>query len=94
MNKEKEVSMNQTVIKPKQPAVTEATEQASDRLIRSLDRLYTRSSVWIAFRNGIFTGLGATLGAGLILWLIGWLITKLYFVPGVPLLEQLLQSNN
>ncbi len=62
-----------------------------DKLIAALERSYpsTRRLIWRSFLQGLFVGIGATIGLSILVALVTYLITAAKIIP---LFEQFIQG--
>ncbi len=78
---------------PHSASTPDLSNQPIDRLTQAVERLYSRSSIWIAFRNGVFAGLGATLGVAILFYFIVWILSLFDFIPGISQVTDILRSS-
>jgi uncharacterized BrkB/YihY/UPF0761 family membrane protein len=64
-----------------------------DHLIESINKIYpsTKQLVWRSFLQGIFVGLGTTIGVSIILAILTYSISKLKVIP---ILKEIIDQSN
>jgi hypothetical protein len=68
--------------------------QSVERLIRAIDLLNRRQTLWFSFWHGLVVGIGSTVGVAVILSLALALLNYLDFIPGIERIQELLQVRN
>lgn len=67
--------------------------QRLDQLVHSLNRLYpsTKQLIWRSFLQGIFVGLGTTIGVSIVLAILTFTISQLKLIP---VLKDIINQSN
>lgn len=71
---------------------TELHPEAIESLTHAVQRWNYLNTAWPSFWRGVMVGLGATLGVAAILWLAGWVLGRLYFIPGIDRVTNVIEN--